>query len=353
MAIRVTMTIGLKDDAGVGFGTLTKVSDRHLQVEIDAQYDRGQPLEFQFALEGWRTSVQGQAAVIRVSPHELSHGPTTYALKIVSLADGKEAVYRNWLYEIAQGGGASVAPHPDATSSVISRVDRASRRAEGEQRLRALERQREARRNHSVVSSIAGSGATSDRPGVGRQALRSALQGFAGRSGDERSTTRTTDPTPSHTRGSAPPPSRPPASTAPPSRPPRRAAPWREELSVPPSSISRTASERRRTKRLDIRVAPDASPPRVEARFHDPKRFLSQYRDHLDRDVLFLRHDGLDIAVGRQVRVRLLLPTDDAVVCDAKVATTLPSGMGLLLFLDDDERSLLRRTAARLLRERR
>jgi hypothetical protein len=35
------------------------------------------------------------------------------------------------------------------------------------------------------------------------------------------------------------------------------------------------------------------------------------------------------------------------------VATTLPSGMGLLLFLDDDERSLLRRTAARLLRERR
>ncbi len=114
MAIRVKMTIGLKDDVGVSFGTLEKVSDRHLQVEIDAEYHKGQMLEFQFALEGWRTSVQGEVAVVRVVPHQMPHGPTTYALKIVSIGDGKETTYREWLYEIAQGGGGGGGPPPPA-----------------------------------------------------------------------------------------------------------------------------------------------------------------------------------------------------------------------------------------------
>jgi hypothetical protein len=348
MAIRVKMTIGLKDDVGVSFGTLNKVSDRHLQVEIDAEYHQGQILEFQFALEGWRASVQGEVAVIRVAPHELPHGPTTYALKIVSLAKDRETLYRDWLYEIAQGGGATAPPPRDPTSSVVSNVDRVSRRAEGEKRLKNLERQREARRSYSVVSSIAGSGVTNARPGVGRQALRNALRGFAGQPDEEKAE----DEPPA----SVPPPSRPPARVPAPSRPPASVpAPsrLRDVPSVPPSSISHAGSDQRRRKRVDVRVALDASPPRVDARFYEPKRFLAQYRDHLDRDVLFLRHDDLDIAVGRGVRVRVVLPTDDTVVCDGKVAAVLPSGTGLLLFLDDDDRSLLRRTAARLLRERR
>ncbi len=358
MAIRVKMTIGLKDDVGVSFGTLNKVSDRHLQVEIDAEYHQGQILEFQFALEGWRASVQGEVAVIRVAPHELPHGPTTYALKIVSLAKDKETLYRDWLYEIAQGGGATAPPPRDPTSSVVSNVDRVSRRAEGEKRLKNLERQREARRSYSVVSSIAGSGVTNARPGVGRQALRNALRGFAGQPDEEKAEDEppASVPPPSRPPASVPPPSRPPASVPAPSRPPASVpAPsrLRDVPSVPPSSISHAGSDQRRRKRVDVRVALDASPPRVDARFYEPKRFLAQYRDHLDRDVLFLRHDDLDIAVGRGVRVRVVLPTDDTVVCDGKVAAVLPSGTGLLLFLDDDDRSLLRRTAARLLRERR
>jgi hypothetical protein len=122
---------------------------------------------------------------------------------------------------------------------------------------------------------------------------------------------------------------------------------------VTPSTVSQAGSAQRRRRRLDVRVVADASPPRIEARFHDPNRYLAQYRDHLDRDVLFLRHDDLDIAVGRGVRIRIVLPTEETLVCDGKVAAALPSGTGLLLFLGDDERSLLRRTAARLLRERR
>ncbi len=347
MAIRVKMTIGLKDDVGVSFGTLEKVSDRHLQVEIDAEYHKGQMLEFQFALEGWRTSVQGEVAVVRVVPHQMPHGPTTYALKIVSIGDGKETTYREWLYEIAQGGGASVAPRRDPGSSVTSNVSRASRLAEGERRLQALDRQREARRTYSVVSSIAGSGATEARPGVGRKALRDALRGFAGRGkGEPADEADASQP-------SSPPASPPPRSQPPRSRPPVSDTSLLEEVSVTPSTVSQAGSAQRRRRRLDVRVVADASPPRIEARFHDPNRYLAQYRDHLDRDVLFLRHDDLDIAVGRGVRIRIVLPTEETLVCDGKVAAALPSGTGLLLFLGDDERSLLRRTAARLLRERR
>jgi hypothetical protein len=102
-----------------------------------------------------------------------------------------------------------------------------------------------------------------------------------------------------------------------------------------------------------VRVRTDTEPPRVEARFADPRRYLAQYRDHLDRDVLFLRHDDLALAVDTRARVRILLPTDDVVLCDARVGASLPSGTGFVLQLGDDERSLLRRTAAKLLRERR
>ena len=353
MAIRVTMTIGLRDDAGVVFGTLQKVSDRHLQAQSDAEYQQGQIVEFQFALEGRRTSVQGDAQIVRVSPHEMSHGPATYALKILTLAKGKEAVYREWLYELAHGGGSSARPHQDHASSISSTLSNAEqRRLEGERRLAALERAKSERRSRSVVSSIVGSSVSSARPGVGRQALRQALRGFAVRGGDV---------------GSAGPDDRvqraleveplvggiPPRSVSPRSVSPRSMSPS-SEPSITPSDYSSPGgrSDRPRRQRMEIRVRRDTDPSRVEVRFADARRYLAMYRDHLDRDVLFVRHDELDLPLGSPVRTRLVLPNDEVILCDASVGACLPSGTGLILSLDEGDRSLLRRTAAQLLRAR-
>ncbi len=351
MAIRVTMTVGLRDEGGVVFGTLSKVSDRHLLVQSEATYERGQRLEFQFALEGRRTSVQGDAVVVRITPHELPHGPTSYALKIAHLAPGKEAAYREWLYDLAHGGGSSARPHRDHASSITSSVSNAAeRRAAGERRLAAMDRQRTDRRSSSVVSSIAGSSASAARAGVGRQALRNALRGFAVRSVSPESVEPGDSPRRQRMEVE------PIVGDVPPARPtPRRQAPPLDDISVPPpSDISHVSGRSRkgRRKRVEIRVRMDTDPPRIEARFADAGRYLAMYRDHLDRDVLFLRHDQLDLPLDARVRARLLLPTDDVVLCDARVAAQLPSGVGFVLKLDDDDRSLLRRTAARLLRER-
>jgi len=350
MAIRVKMTIGLRDDDGVVFGTLSKVSDRHLQVESDASYERGQVLEFQFALEGRRTSVQGDAQVQRVVPHELPHGPSSYAMKVLAVAKGTEAAYREWLYDLAHGGGSSVQPHRDHASSISSTVSRATeRRADGERRLADLERRRAQRSSSSVVSSIMGSSVSATRDGVGRQALRQALRGFAVRSsgpeavehGLEGGGRRPLEVEP--ILGGIP-----PRSATPRSMPPRG-----DEPSITPSDFSSAGrSDRSKRKRMDIRVRRDTSPARVEVRFIDPRRYLAMYREHLDRDVLFVRHDDLDFALQSPVRARLVLPNDQVILCDASVGACLPSGTGFVLKLDDGERSLLRRTAAQLLRSR-
>ncbi len=350
MAIRVTMTIGLRDSNGVVFGTLGKVSDRHLQVQSDAEYQREQIVEFQFALEGRRTSVQGDAQVVRVVPHELPHGPTTYALKILTLAKGKEATYRQWLYDLAHGGGSSARPHRDHAPSITSTISNASeRRAEGEARLAALERAKGARKSHSIVSSIAGSSASAARAGVGRKALRQALRGFAVRS-------TTPEPaSPDQERRLEVEPlvdGEPRPRQADRSVPPRSTPGRREPPSITPSDFQSTTTRGRKRKRMEVRVRTDTEPKRVEVRFSDPRRYLAMYRDHLDRDVIFLRHEDLDLAIHSPMRARLVLPNDEVVLCDASVGACLPSGTGILLRLDDDERSLLRRTAAALLRAR-
>jgi len=349
------MTVGLRDDNGVVFGTLSKVSDRYLQVESDADYERGQMLEFQFALEGRGTSVQGDAQVVRVVPHEIPHGPSSYALKVLAVAQGMEAVYREWLYDLAHGGGSSLQPQRDHASSISSTISRTpQRRAEGERRLAQLEQRRARRSSNSVVSSIMDSSVSATRDGVGRQALRQTLRGFAVRSSGPEAVDpdsvgggrRPMDVEP--ILGELPPRSLPPHSVPPRSRPPRS-----DEPSITPSGFSSAGrSDRQKRKRVDIRVRRDTDPARVEVRFADPRRYLAMYRDHLDRDVLFVRHEDLDMALQCRVRARLVLPNDQVILCDASVGACLPSGTGLLLKLNDAERSLLRRTAAQLLRSR-
>jgi hypothetical protein len=289
MALRVSMTIALRDEHGVVFGNLDKVSDRHLQVSIDADYQRGQVIEFQFALEGMRRSVQGEAAVIRVVPDEKGGGLCTYALKIVSLSSDAKRAFEAWLYELAQGGGTSAKPHRDHASSIISTISRTSeRRREGERRLARLERSQPAQ-NPSWVSSIAASQRSESRTGVGRAAVRAALRGFADRSTD--------------------------------------------------GSHSASVTSRAKPDRLQVKVR--------------PATFLHQYRDHLDHDVLFLRLEAAELPVDSAVRVHLVLPTDDRMRCDAVVGAHLPSGTGLILHLEDQERSTLRAVATQLMRQRR
>ncbi len=297
------MTIALRDEHGVVFGNLDKVSDRHLQVSIDADYQRGQVIEFQFALEGMRRSVQGEAAVIRVVPDEKGGGLCTYALKIVSLSRDAKRAFEAWLYELAQGGGTSAKPHRDHASSIISTISRTSeRRREGERRLARLERSQPAQ-NPSWVSSIAASQRSESRTGVGRAAVRAALRGFADRSTD--------------------------------------------------GSHSASVTSRAKPDRLQVKVRTDTIPARIEARFSDPATFLHQYRDHLDHDVLFLRLEAAELPVDSAVRVHLVLPTDDRMRCDAVVGAHLPSGTGLILHLEDQERSTLRAVATQLMRQRR
>ncbi len=358
MAIRVTMTIAIRDENGVQFCTLEKVSDRHLQVQSTTSYVKGQPVEFQFALEGYRASVQGDAVIVRVAPHEIEQGPTTYALKILAVSDKVAKLYRQWLYDLAHGGGSSNRPHEHHASSISSVVsDASARRAEGERRLAAIEEKRARRQTHSVVSSIARSGTVSGvRDGVGRSALRKTLRGWAVRSSTPDSTP------PSSTEPSEPPRRRlqvdpivedidpPSVPRAPRQRAPRSTPP----VSTPStwSTTSTTTGRRHKRKRMEVKVADHTDPPRVLVRFHDPKRFLAMYRDHLDRDVLFVRHDGPELPAGSPVRVRIVTPTDDVVLCDGTLQAVLPSGVGVVLKLDDDERSLLRRVAASLLRKK-
>ena len=271
-------------------------------------------------------------------------------MKILSLAKGKETVYREWLYDLAHGGGSSQKPHRDHSSSISSTISNAAeRRSEGERRLAAIERAKAERRSNSVVSSIMGSSVSATRAGVGRQALRQALRGFAVRGGSA-------EPTTSEPGADRPLEVEPLVGGVPRRNGPTRSMPpLRDEPSITPSEFSAAGgrSGKARRKRLDVRVRLDTQPPRVEARFADARRYLAMYRDHLDRDVLFVRHEDLvDLALDSPVRARLVLPDDEVVLCDARVGACLPSGIGLVLRLDEGDRSLLRRTAAKLLRAR-
>jgi hypothetical protein len=328
------MTIALRDDRGLVFATLSKLSERHMMVESDAAYDRGHLLEFQFTPEARRASVQGQAVVLRVEPATVAGGPASYALRIVELASGSAPLYREWLRDLAHGGGSSSRPHHHHASSITSSVTSASsRRAEGEQRLAALDERRR-KGPSSVVSSIVGSSTTDARAGHGRKAMRQALRGFAvRRSGGDANGRLPVEPVLDQVV-------------------PRRRDHARP-VAATPSEISGVGGRQHRRPGLEISVSDHTDPPRVEVRFNEPRSFLAMFRQHLDRDVLFLRYDGPELRVDGRARVRMVLPTDDVVLCDAHVGANLPSGTGFLLHMTEQERELLRSVYGRIRRQSR
>lgn len=342
MAIRVTMTVALRDEHNLVFGTLAKVSDRHLMVESEAGYRRGQIVEFQFSPEGRRASIQGEAVVLRIEQAEVSGGPNSYALRIIKLSDESVALYREWLVDLAHGGGSSSRPHRHHASSIGSSVPgRVERQQEGERRLADLERRR-GDRPGSEVSSIAGSSTTATRSGIGRQALRQTLRGFAVRGGD--------GPLGDDSGASGRPLEVEPILGELPPRPAPRVDPFRSD---PPSDLSGVSARGGAGGGLEVVVSDRTDPPRLEVVFAKPRRFLTMYRDHLDKDVLFVRCEGPPLRVDGRVKVRMVLPTEDVVLCNAHVGAILPSGTGLLLHLSSEERDVLRRVYGRLRRDKR
>ncbi|MFH1463180.1 MAG: hypothetical protein ABIO70_02230 [Pseudomonadota bacterium] len=305
MAIRVQMGIGLRDERGVVFGTLRQVSNRHLKVDIAADYPQGAQLEFQFALDGYRASALGQASVEKVLVDELGLGTSSYLLAIGSLDEHSQPVFREWLYDQAQGGGTASRPHERLISSIARAKADPERVREGQRRLEALDDARARRSTTSVVSSVTGA-SSSTRTGVGRAALRQALRGW----GDQPAGSVSSRPSPEASR---------------------------------PSSLDRSVAPG--VLPLEVRLSESAEPPRILVRFHDRRRFLDMFRDHLDRDMLFLRLEGASLTSGTAVAVRMAFPGGDILLSHGLVLAVLPSGIAIQLRLSAEDRGQVREAA--------
>jgi len=359
VAIRVKMSISLRDERGVIFGSLKKVSDRQLDVVCESAYMRGQLLEFQFELEGFRVSVYGKARVEGVNTPEL--GPSRYVLRIVEQESSQAAQYREWLYELAQGGGSSSRPH-EHLSSIISNTARArpERMAEGERRLRAMDERRTRSSATSTSSSWLSSSVSGARRGVGRTALREALRSYTTEQDELEAWSREQDERAPERRR--------------PSARPRRARVRGEQRSVASSDVGRSersssvssvrptrerrssqnqgSAPKRKRRRVDVKVAANANPPIVNVRFNDPKRYQRQYREYLRRDALYVRIEHSGLALDTAVQVRLVIPGGHALIADGRVVADMPTGLGVALVLDDEQRHLLRLAAGRWRRNR-
>lgn len=309
MAIKVKISIGLRDDRGVLFGTLLEVSDRHLRATAEGLYDPGQRVEFRFPLDGYRASVLGQARVQRVVPPEFGVGLASLVLDIEELDPRCQAVFREWLYDQAHGGGTPSRPHERLVSSINSTVSSDSARArDGQRRLDALDAARAQRLGQSVPPGHSAPGSDL-RQGVGRAAMREALRNYAGPQGEA-------------------------ARPAPASGP-------------PPSHGGETQAG---GAALEVRLSDRSTPAKLLVRFHDKRRFLDMVRDHIDRDMLFVRVDGASLPVGAALSVRMALPAGEVLLCDGLVLAALPSGFGVKLELTDGDRSQVQAAAAASLR---
>jgi hypothetical protein len=117
--------------------------------------------------------------------------------------------------------------------------------------------------------------------------------------------------------------------------------------SVPPTGAARSAApERGRAgDGIEIKVSAATDPPRMLVRFTEGVRYRAMLRDHLDKDMLYLRMDPGLAQPGTLYEVRLVLPGDEVVQCSGRVLAVLPSGTAILLSLDDGQRSRMRRAA--------
>ncbi len=338
MAIPVQNSISLRDDAGVTVCRLLQVSDKLLEVEGETGRKPGQRVEFQFELQGFHSTLYGEAVVDRVKDSEFGRGRCF--LTIVEIERRRRSLFREWLYEMSQGGGTPRRPHAHLDSVISSTTSAGSKRlVDGERRLRALDRSRSRPGSNSVCSSNVSSFEV-PRGGVGREALRDALASYddGGEPGDSSEGRRTS----LSSEGSQTSRSSEGSQTS------RSSEGRRDSTSVgskTPSDGSRSPG--RKLRRVEVRIARTAKPPLVMVRYNDPRRYREHYWDNLRGDGLQVRCWDADLAVGAEVSLRLVLPGGGLVTCSGSVAAVMPTGLGLALVLDETDRTTLRQAAGR------
>lgn len=323
MAIPVQISISLRDQRGVVVSRLIQVSDRTLEVEGETARLPGERLEFQFELEGFHATLYGEAVVERVTDPEFGRGRCF--LNIVEIERRRKALFREWLYEMSQGGGTPRRPHAHLDSVISSTAcSRAGRREEGEARLRVLERTRSQVGSRSM-SAPGGSSMIGTRGGVGRKALRAALATYGAQPASQ-----------------PPPDGEPlPAASSAPTRRDRRGT------EPPRADGAGSKSLRRKRRRVDVRIAHGAKPPLVVVRYNDPLRYNKHYWEHLQRKALQVRCRDADLPAGSEIRLRIVMPGGAVVSCPATVELVMPNGLGLVLELDAGDAASLRLSAGR------
>jgi hypothetical protein len=101
----------------------------------------------------------------------------------------------------------------------------------------------------------------------------------------------------------------------------------------------------RKRRRVEVKVASQATPPIVMVRFNDPERYVAYYWQHLHRDTLKVRFSDHELERNAQVNVRLVLPGGSTVKCSGFVRLANEGGFALKLELNDSARSTLRLSA--------
>lgn len=101
----------------------------------------------------------------------------------------------------------------------------------------------------------------------------------------------------------------------------------------------------KKRRRVEVKVAANASPPIVMIRFNDPDRYVTYYWKHLHRDALQIRFAASELEPNTQVSVRLVLPGGSLIKCTGQVRAASAVGFALRLDLDESARTTLRLSA--------
>ncbi len=388
MAIRVDNSISIRSEYGVTLGRLLQVSDKQLLVAADTKFRPGSQLEFQLELPAYGATVYGLAQVTRVTAY--NDAPNRYLLAIAQLSTKDRNLYQQWLYELAQVGGA-----PSRSSAVVSSIvsTTGERPPPPSKPAPAAPAARKGPDLQWSAASSASPSASGARHSVGRAAVREALRArFSGRG-------RTTPPSPatpaepsnepvgrygmdastlSQARGAAKPgtperhkrPARSPAAEAEFSSKIHKARGLRSRTAgggditithspeaeqqfssrqqpVPSSALapSATSSKGPAPKRVEIHIALDRRPPLVSLRYRDLARYLADYTDYLSKNAAFVRWTGTKPGHKAEVAVELMLPSSARIACEGQVVAIMPSGFGLSLKLTDADREQLTQEA--------
>ncbi len=296
----VNTSISLRNRQGIVFGRLMRVSRSGLQVEISADYRQAELLEFQIDLTVFNTTIYGTAVVVEAKPG--AGALSRYQLRLEHMSERDHNLFDEWLADVG-GGGTPSQPHLHMPSSTVSSVRR-----------RASHRVRGPITRPSISSTA--------RSGSGRQAVRDTLRARLG-----------------------------PAKAAPkqrkkPKKNPRPAAgadlflaDWRSTLG------NRKANP---GAGIDCKVAAKARPPVVVVKYRSPRAYVADFERYLSNDALFVRWLGRAPNQDARLSLRIKPPGSPMLSCEGRLVAVLPTGFGVALQLDEDQRRRLAAVAARL-----